>query len=158
MLWQFVVLLATHWVGDFVLQTHWQASNKSKNNIALSRHVLIYTGCLAAVSYPLLAWPDHGRQWLLFVVANSALHFATDYCTSRWSSRLFGPAVRDLHDIMTYTDSYGHPPDERNMRIMALDPGKHFHNFFVVIGFDQLIHQITLALTMTIFFVQPLWP
>ena len=115
-LWAYLALLGAHWIADFVLQTHWQASNKSKNNVALSRHVLVYTGCLAAASYPLLAWPDHGPQWLVFVAVNGALHFATDYVTSRASSRLY--AKQD------------------------------WHNFFVVIGFDQLIHQSTLAATM----------
>ena len=62
MLWPFVVLLATHWVADFVLQTHWQASNKSKNNVALSRHVLVYTGVLGAASFTLFALPWHGLQ------------------------------------------------------------------------------------------------
>ena len=107
-------------VADFVLQTHWQASNKSKNNVALSRHVLVYTGCLGAASFPLLGLPDHGPQWLLFVIGNGVLHFATDYVTSRASSRLY--AKQD------------------------------WHNFFVVIGFDQLIHQTTLAVTMWLAF------
>lgn len=150
----FVALLAVHWVADFVLQTHWQASNKSKDNVALARHVLVYTCCIAAASFVLLELPGttRGAQWLLFVWFNGCLHYATDYCTSRWSSRFFAPAVRDLHKVMMYTENYGHPPDTANMRIMDLDPGRHFHNFFVVIGFDQLIHQATLALTMWAFF------
>jgi hypothetical protein len=41
--WQLVALLATHWVGDFVLQTNFQASNKSKSLDALSLHVATYT-------------------------------------------------------------------------------------------------------------------
>jgi hypothetical protein len=49
-LWQFVALLAVHWVADFVLQTNWQARNKSKSNVALSRHVLVYTGCIGAAT------------------------------------------------------------------------------------------------------------
>ena len=124
MLWPFVVLLATHWVADFVLQTHWQASNKSKNNVALSRHVLVYTGVLGAASFTLFALPWHGLQWLAFVGVNGVLHFATDYFTSRASSRLY--AKQD------------------------------WHNFFVVIGFDQLIHQTTLAATMWFLFANTL--
>src|SRR4029077_195261 len=41
--WQLVALLATHWVGDFVLQTNFQASNKNKRLDALSLHVATYT-------------------------------------------------------------------------------------------------------------------
>ena len=116
-LWLFLSLLVTHWIADFVLQTHWQASNKSKNNIALGRHVIVYTAVLGAVSAVLF---DVGLPWVMFVVGNGVLHFATDYGTSRWSSRLY--AKQD------------------------------WHNFFVVIGFDQLIHQTTLAVTMWFLF------
>ncbi len=120
MLWQFIVILAVHWVADFVLQTHWQASNKSKNLEALSRHVGVYTiSMMFAIPF---IFPDHDRGWVLFIAANGVLHFATDYCTSRISSRLY--AKQD------------------------------WHNFFVVIGFDQLIHQTTLAVTMWWFFMK----
>jgi hypothetical protein len=110
-LWQFVVLLGTHWLADFVLQTHWQASNKSKRIDALARHVAVYTSVLLVVSVILF-----GRNGAAFAVLNGLLHFATDYFTSRWSSRLY--AKQD------------------------------WHNFFVVIGLDQFIHQVTLAATM----------
>lgn len=121
MLWQFLVLLATHWVADFILQTHWQASNKSKDNIALGRHVASYTAVLAAVSAVLFGV---GVPWLIFVASNGVLHFGTDYCTSRASAQLY--AKQD------------------------------WHNFFVVIGFDQLIHQTTLAATMWFLFATSL--
>lgn len=120
-LWLFLALLATHWLADFVLQTHWQAQNKSKSNMALGRHVATYTGVLAAASAVLFGI---SLPWLAFVLGNGALHFATDYGTSRLTSRLY--AKQD------------------------------WHNFFVVIGFDQLIHQTTLAATMWLVFVKPL--
>lgn len=113
-LWQFLALLGTHWIGDFVLQTHWQASNKSKRNIALIRHVLVYGACLTVAAGLMFPSP----QWLLFVWINCALHFATDYFTSRASAWQWHK--------------------------------QHMHNFFVVIGFDQLIHQVTLAVTMVL--------
>lgn len=113
----FLILLVVHWIADFVLQTHWQASNKSKNNVALFRHVMIYAASLG-VSAALIFGPGIG--WLLFVLVNFALHFATDYITSRASSKLYAK-----HD---------------------------WHNFFVVICFDQMIHQLTLGLTMLYFF------
>lgn len=104
-------LLATHWVADFVCQTHWQASNKSKNNEALSRHLASYTAILAAVSVVLF-----GMTGIVFAAVNGVLHWITDYFTSRASSKLY--AKQD------------------------------WHNFFVVIGFDQLIHQVTLAVAL----------
>lgn len=118
MIYQFLALLAVHWFADFVLQTHWQASNKSKNNEALMRHVGVYTLVLAA-AVPFI-FAVNSLAPFLFVMVNSALHFCTDYVTSRISSRLY-----------TKQD---------------------WHNFFVIIGFDQLIHQATLAGTMILFF------
>lgn len=121
MIYGFLILLVTHWIADFVLQTHWQASNKSKNNYALARHVASYTLLLGIVSAYI--FNNRPGRWLLiieFVILNGLLHFITDYFTSRASSKLY--AKQD------------------------------WHNFFVVIGFDQLIHQFTLALTMIWFF------
>lgn len=115
-LWQFVALLAVHWVADFVQQTHWQATNKSKNNEALASHVAVYSLSLLVGSAIIFGRIDAG--WMWFVMVNGALHFATDYFTSRASSKLY--AKQD------------------------------WHNFFVVIGFDQLIHQVTLAATMAL--------
>lgn len=117
--WQFLALLGVHWVADFVCQTHWQASNKSKSNVALAKHVAVYTGILAVASGVLFRYspiPNAIGNVLIFISINGALHFSTDYFTSRWSSKLY--AKQD------------------------------WHNFFVVIGFDQLIHQATLAMTM----------
>lgn len=116
MIYQFLALLAVHWVADFVLQTHWQASNKSKNNEALARHVGVYTLVLFFATpfiFPGTIWI--AKLWLAFVFLNGALHFGTDYFTSRWTSKLYAK--------------------------------EDWHNFFVVVGIDQLIHQFTLALT-----------
>lgn len=112
-LWVFLLLLGTHWIADFVLQTHWQASNKSKDNVALSSHVATYTTVLAISAVALF-----GSMGLLFAALNGVLHWVTDYFTSRWSSKLY--AKQD------------------------------WHNFFVVIGLDQLIHQTTLAVTLAV--------
>jgi hypothetical protein len=111
---KFLILLAVHWVADFVLQTHWQASNKSRRIDALLRHVGVYTVCLMVV-VPFV-FPEQYQGWVLFIGSNGVMHFATDYCTSRVSSKLY--AKQD------------------------------WHNFFVIIGLDQLVHQVTLAGTM----------
>jgi Protein of unknown function (DUF3307) len=55
----FAVLIVSHLVGDFLLQTDWQAANKrdglgpnSVSRRALSTHVLTYTACFL----PALVW------------------------------------------------------------------------------------------------------
>ncbi len=111
-LWQFVCLLAVHWLGDFVLQSHWMGINKSKSNPVLILHVTIYTTTLLIGSVILFGY----GLGPLFAVINGILHFCTDYVTSRITSRLYA--------------------------------AKQYHYFFVVIGFDQLIHQATLAATI----------
>jgi Protein of unknown function (DUF3307) len=116
--WQLVVLLATHWVGDFVLQTNFQASNKNKRRDALARHVATYTATLFVVAAILFGW----MMAVIFAAVNGALHFATDYITIRATSKLWA---------------------EQN-----------WHRFFVMIGFDQLIHQVTLASTLWIMLAQ----
>ena len=65
-----------HWFFDFILQTEWQATNKSKNNVALTRHVLVYS----------IPWLLFG---IWFCLINFAVHWITDYFTSRKSSKFF---------------------------------------------------------------------
>ena len=109
----YLALLTFHWVADFILQTHWQASNKSKDNDALFRHVAVYTVTMWVGSMVIFG-PIPAT--LLFAGLNGSLHYATDYVTSRFTSRLYAES--------------------------------RIHDFFVIVGLDQLIHQITLAATM----------
>jgi hypothetical protein len=113
-IWQLIALLTLHWFGDFVLQTSWQASNKHNRLDALAGHVALYTIVIGIAAS--LLFPFNLVRWAVFTALNGALHFATDFVTSRISSTL-----RAKQD---------------------------WHRFFVVIGFDQLIHQVTLAGTM----------
>lgn len=149
--WNFLVLLFLHWVCDFVAQTHWQASNKSKSNLALGAHVGTYTLILAVYS-ALVFGAVAGlpaAAIIMFVLINAVLHFATDWVTSRGTSRLFGLALWCAHKCMSYRDTYGHAPDDEQKRLMdAADGDQQWHNFFVLIGFDQLIHHLTLGVTL----------
>jgi hypothetical protein len=141
-LWQFLALLAVHWIADFVLQTHWQASNKSKDNAALAVHVINYTATIGIAVPGIFFRVDLSAA--IFVAVNGVLHFITDWCTSRVSSRLF----MGQFQVLTVSGPG-----------MGISPGPHLiskdnfnpHNFFVVIGLDQLIHQATLTVTMWAF-------
>lgn len=76
-------LLAVHYIADFLLQTDWQAQNKSKNNQALLEHVLCYT----VMFLWFYGWAFAG---ITFVT-----HFITDYITSRINTRLW--AAKKVH-------------------------------------------------------------
>ena len=102
-------ILAVHWFADFALQTDWQATNKSKNNLALAAHVGTYTAVLAA--FAAITMPIIGIAWALL---NGVIHFGVDYVTSRinsrlWSSgnmRLFFPSV-GLDQLIHYACLFG---------------------------------------------------
>jgi hypothetical protein len=90
-------ILAIHWIYDFFLQTHYQATQKSKCNIALASHVLVYTIgliCMAILNHKLFPSVDWIITWVLL---NSVLHFLTDYMTSRASSLLWKEGK--MHDF-----------------------------------------------------------
>lgn len=117
----FFILIFGHWVGDFVLQSHWMATNKSKNKWALFLHTTVYTmiltiffmlGCAAmGIGLDRIFYSTIGFGIITFIT-----HGITDYFTSRVSSRMWAS-------------------------------GK-IHSFFVVVGFDQLIHMYTVILGM----------
>lgn len=127
-----VQILFAHWVSDFVLQTHWMATNKSKNWLALGSHVLTYTVAIAflmltmstvlstaAIAYDLpnsVIFEMTPYAFALWVAVNGVLHFATDAVTSRITYKLWGRSK--------------------------------MHEFFVVVGFDQMIHYLCLFGTM----------
>ena len=109
-----MAVLTTHWFADFVLQTDWQAKNKSSNNIALLSHVATYTA--AWLVFSLMVPIELLVPWIL---TNSVLHFITDYTTSRINTQLWVKG--------------------------------QVHNFFVSIGFDQLVHYFCLFGTAVLF-------
>ena len=116
---QMMCLLGVHWLGDFVLQSHWMSMNKSKRLDALAIHVATYTTTLLLGSGLLFGVDKLGRL-ALFVGVNGGLHFATDFVTSKITSRLW---------------------DQQRE-----------HLFFVMLGFDQLVHQVTLVATVWLIF------
>jgi hypothetical protein len=105
------------------------ALNKSKDNYALFCHVAVYTiGMFIWSSYTL--GPTDAA--VAFTCMNAVLHFVTDWMTSRINSKLwFMEPYDELGDVWRYVD------------------GRR-HWFFVMVGFDQLIHYVTLAVTLRI--------
>lgn len=113
-------IIFIHFIGDFVFQTHWQATNKSKNNLALTYHVTTYSlSWIIPMGILFASGPFNWFGGVLLGVAFSAItficHWITDYFTSRLNSKLW--AKGDAH------------------------------NFFVSVGWDQCLHYLQLFLT-----------
>lgn len=132
--WLVGYFMFLHWIGDFVLQSHWMASNKSRNNEALISHVFVYTiviffGILAyeIIFNGFIVFYRSILMLILFFIANFIAHYVTDYYTSRLNTKLLNAELIDPEHVKI--------------------PINKFHNFFVSIGFDQWIHCITLLLT-----------
>ena len=83
-----LAILFIHWIADFLLQTDWMATNKSKNNTALTAHVAAYCipWAIAAVSF---AFAYGNMAMLAFIPITFVCHWITDYFTSRLNTRLW---------------------------------------------------------------------
>lgn len=115
-----LILVWSHWVGDFVMQLDRMARNKSKSNKALMEHILwysfiIFIGALLLFKFDIVLS-------LLFASINGILHYFTDYYTSRRNSRLYQEGK------------------------LGSDKFPNF-GFYSTIGFDQSIHYTCLFVT-----------
>lgn len=115
-----LVLLFSHWVGDFVLQTDEMATQKSKNNWALVKHTLVYSLTITIVSGLLYLFNFFGAQYwwevLLFGLIQFVSHTLIDFVTSRMNAYYWVNEKR--------------------------------HQFFTNIGFDQFLHSLVLILSL----------
>lgn len=72
-------ILMIHWLADFGLQTHEQATKKATNSTFLFYHVAVYSIVWLIMSYQLLAdW----KNCVIFAVITFVCHFITDMITS----------------------------------------------------------------------------
>jgi len=130
-----ISLVVAHFVGDFILQSDWMAIQKSKRWDALTLHVLLYSLCF-------LPWGLH------FFLLTYLTHFITDAITYRVTSKLWFveliPTMRPYRSPSRNSVSLHYdmmfPFDARVL------PTRHW--FFVMIGFDQLVHMVTLSWTL----------
>ncbi len=118
-IFQILFIILNHWIADFIMQTHEMATQKSKSNYWLTKHVVSYgIGMTASAA---LVWYFSGAfiAGFIWLFINTILHWITDYNTSRWTSKLYAQ--------------------------------QKYHDFFVVIGMDQVIHYTCLFITYSYF-------
>lgn len=127
-------LLAAHLVGDFVLQTRWQAAGKLADSSLRMRHVWAY----AVPFMPIVAWRTwgdaawsswHTQRGVVFVSLLVLLHFLTD-------SRRFRST---LGDVVAWR--FGGRASASAERRLAL---AHVHD--PAVGFDAATEQRVTAL------------
>lgn len=88
-----LIILALHWVFDFVFQTDKMALGKSKSIYWLNTHVSVY--CIGVAWMAIFIWQfNDGINSFAFIVYNSALHWVTDYGTSRLNAYLWKKEMR----------------------------------------------------------------
>ena len=111
-----VYILLIHWVADFVLQTDKQAKGKSKNWSDLLSHTLTYS--LVWLSTITFCWDDGdmGAHYFIKSITFTAITFICHTITDYYTSRL-------------------------NAKLWAKGDS---HNFFISVGFDQVLHYIQL--------------
>ena len=117
MIWTFLFIILVHWVSDFVLQTHHMSTRKSSSNYYLTLHVVIYS--FATILGWALVLPLLGIRLSSGPVWLAfLLIFVTHWITDYFTSR----------------------------RTSKLYKEERYHDFFVVIGFDQVLHYVQLLL------------
>lgn len=131
-------IFLAHFIGDFVFQSHWMAKNKSSNGDALLWHVFVYSLVMlvfiALYTQINFQWGPNVAipVWAGFALITFVSHFLTDLVTSRVVGVIFESAMKD------YKQGF------------ETEFGRKYHDYFVVIGFDQTLHLCTLWLTLKV--------
>lgn len=133
----FIYGLIVHWIADFVLQSHEQAVNKSKSIVYLLEHTVVYSAfwyfaMFMAVSYKTALGLEHlnDDQWLLFVQDDLCMKFA-----------LITLVAHTITDFVT------------SRIVKHFFNKKDYHNGFLVIGIDQILHYLQLYFTYKYIFL-----
>lgn len=81
-----IVVLLTHWLADFVLQTEDQATKKSSDTLVLATHVLTYS---IATSLIWMSFVGFNVVFVYVCAITFISHFITDYFTSKITKTLW---------------------------------------------------------------------
>lgn len=87
-IWDVLILLGVHWIGDFVLQPDYLAKNKSHSWKALLEHTAIYSSVFSPIMCGLSSTYNNW-MFLWFIPITFVFHTFTDYYTSRVNAQLY---------------------------------------------------------------------
>ena len=117
MIWYILFILLVHWVSDFVLQTHHMSTRKSSSNYYLTMHVVVYTFATIVMWSVVFPFTTIHISSLGIWLSFAAI-FTTHWVTDYFTSRWTSRLYKE----------------------------ERYHDFFVVIGFDQVLHYTQLLL------------
>jgi hypothetical protein len=118
MIFILLFIILVHWFSDFVLQTHHISTRKSSSNYYLTMHVSLYT--FATIMCWSLVLPLIGYVLsTISIFTCFFIIFITHWITDYFTSRATSKLYKE----------------------------EKYHDFFVMIGFDQVLHYIQLFLT-----------
>ena len=82
------IVIVAHFIGDFVLQSDWMATNKSKLFEALSLHIVVYFVTLIGAGI-IIFGAQRGDDIIYFALLNASFHLVIDSITSQITSTLW---------------------------------------------------------------------
>jgi hypothetical protein len=129
-IWIVLAIIFIHWIADFVLQTDLQAKNKSRSNYWLMQHTQTYS----------IIWLLIGSSYSAYAA------FFENLSIKEWSYQIF---LASIFTIITFIFHTATDYFTSRLNTKLWNKGD-VHNFFVSVGFDQVLHYIQLFLTYTL--------
>lgn len=132
-------IIIIHFLGDFVLQTDKQAKGKSKNWADLIGHTIVYSCTWFLLPLILFCFNITVSHKIIYLIPITFIcHTITDYFTSKLNKKL----SPEEFTILLKTES-----DKPPIPFVNFPKGRNYHNFFISVGFDQILHYLQLFLT-----------
>lgn len=139
-------LMLLHFIADFLLQSREMGKKKSSEVVWLIRHLFIQTAIFYAGLSPfLLLGVISGEKFLLLPLLNSVVHGIIDW--NIWNFY----KLSAHHRIMAIVKSSSEDELESAYKAAVTD-WKYWedHWFYATIGFDQLLHTVTLLILWSV--------
>lgn len=114
-----ILILVAHFIADFVFQPHYIAISKSENVLNLVAHIVIYVFSFFII---------FASSWYVMFYM-----FQTTIPANIWLQMT--ALILIINGILHYIIDY-----MTSQATKCFWNKKDYHNFFVVIGFDQLLH------------------
>lgn len=122
-----IALLLAHFISDFMLQTHYMSTKKSESISALTQHIVTYTLAFFII---------FGTSWYFLY-----FFFGLGIPASIWLKITIGISI--VNGIFHYFIDF-----VTSKITKYLWNKKQYHNFFVIIGLDQLLHTSLLVISL----------